>query len=102
LKNLVSNAIKFTDQGRVGLSALCSNGGVEIQVRDSGIGIAADAQSVIFEPFRQAEGAASRGQRGGGLGLYIVRRLVDLLGGRVEVDSELGRGSTFRVWLPSG
>jgi signal transduction histidine kinase len=100
LKNLVSNAMKFTAEGRITVSACVRESGVEITVADTGIGIAADALPIIFEPFRQGESGSTRGQGGVGLGLYIVRRLVALLGGTVTVDSELGRGSTFRVWLP--
>ncbi|MDX2169546.1 MAG: ATP-binding protein [Deltaproteobacteria bacterium] len=99
VKNLLLNAIKFTDEGTITLSAACRDGGVEIRIADTGIGIAADMLPHIFEPFRQA--AQGNERRGGvGLGLHIVRRLLDMLDGEVDVVSEPGRGSTFRVWIP--
>lgn len=100
LKNLIGNAIKFTECGTVKLEAGVSDGGVEIAVTDTGIGIPPEAMELIFEPFRQADSSSTRSHRGVGLGLYIVRRLLDLLGGTIRVESEVGRGSTFRVWLP--
>ncbi len=100
MKNLVGNALKFTDKGYVRLRARARDGGAEIIVSDSGIGIASEHHRVIFESFRQIHPANTRRHGGVGLGLYIVRRLVDALGGRIHVESELGRGSTFRVWVP--
>jgi signal transduction histidine kinase len=100
MKNLVSNAMKFTAEGRVTVSACQRAAGVEIAVADTGIGIAPDVLPVIFEPFRQGESGPARGYGGVGLGLYIVRRLVELLAGTVTVEADVGRGSTFRVWLP--
>jgi signal transduction histidine kinase/CheY-like chemotaxis protein len=102
IKNLVANAVKFTDRGHVSICAMPSDGGVELTVADTGIGIAPQARAIIFEPFRQADSSTSRRYGGVGLGLYIARRLLDLLGGRIEVESEVDRGSTFRVWLPAG
>jgi signal transduction histidine kinase len=100
IKNLVLNALKFTDEGGVVVRASASAGGIEFTVADSGIGIAPDMLRRIFEPFRQGDHGGER--RGGvGLGLHIVRRLLDMLGGRIEVESEVQRGSTFRVWIPS-
>jgi signal transduction histidine kinase len=97
IKNLVGNAVKFTDAGTIAVRAEPASAGVEIRVQDTGCGIAHEDLPVIFEPFRQAAG----GQRGGvGLGLFIVRRLLSELGGSVDVDSAPGRGSTFRVWVP--
>ncbi len=100
IKNLVLNALKFTDEGGVVVHATASARGIEFTVADSGIGIAPDMLRRIFEPFRQGDHGGER--RGGvGLGLHIVGRLLDMLGGRIEVESEVRRGSTFRVWIPS-
>jgi len=99
-KNLVLNAAKFTEKGTVTVEASEANADVEIRVRDTGIGIAAESLPFIFEPFRQADSSFRRTHSGVGLGLHIVRRLVDLLGGAISVDSTLGSGSVFRVRLP--
>jgi len=100
LKNLVSNAVKFTAEGSVTIAAEEQQGGIEFSVTDTGIGIPAEAQAYIFEPFRQGDGATARAHGGSGLGLHIVRRLLEVLGGRIRVESVVGQGSTFRVWLP--
>jgi signal transduction histidine kinase/uncharacterized membrane protein len=100
LKNLVQNAMKFTRQGTVAVEAHATENGVEFTVADTGIGIAKEAQARIFEPFVQVGSDGGPGRGGAGLGLHIVRRLLVLLGGRISVDSDLGRGSTFHVWLP--
>jgi signal transduction histidine kinase len=100
LKNLIGNATKFTERGTVTIAAQPIGDGVEFSVTDTGIGIAPEAQAVIFEPFRQADRSVESTYGGVGLGLYIVRRLLDLLGGIIAVDSAVGRGSTFRVWIP--
>jgi signal transduction histidine kinase len=100
IKNLLGNALKFTSQGRIIVQAQRRDAGVEFCVIDTGVGIPQDALAVIFEPFQQVEGKNS--QRETGLGLHIVKRLVELLGGTVAVESEVGQGSTFRVWMPSG
>ena len=102
LKNLLSNAVKFTKEGSITVEAQAQGAGVVISVTDTGIGIPADAQAFIFEPFRQVDSSTTRPYSGSGLGLHIVRRLLELLGGTVTVESEVGRGSTFRVWVPTG
>lgn len=99
--NLMSNAIKFTERGSVSLRVgRASDGMVMISVRDTGIGIPADRIEQIFEPFSQADGSITRKYGGTGLGTTIVRQLVSLMEGRIEVSSEVGRGSEFRVILP--
>jgi PAS domain S-box-containing protein len=100
LKNLVSNALKFTAKGSVRTSVALHNGEVEITVADTGIGIPQEAQVAIFEAFRQADSSIGQRYGGVGLGLYIVRRLVETLGGSISLESEPGQGSTFRVRLP--
>jgi PAS domain S-box-containing protein len=100
IKNLVGNAIKFTNEGSVTIDTHAHANGVEIRVADTGIGIPSDAYSLIFEPFRQIDHSATRLYGGSGLGLHIVKRLLGLLKGTVTVASQVGQGSTFRVWLP--
>lgn len=100
LKNLVENALKFTERGRVELEASGREGGVEFRVTDTGVGIAPEAQAVIFEPFRQVNAGRSPVRGGAGLGLYIVKQLLAVLDGAITLESEVGSGSTFRVWIP--
>lgn len=99
-KNLLNNAAKFTDAGMVKIDAYRHNRGIEVSVSDSGVGIPHESLSEIFEMFRQAKGPSKQLRGGVGLGLYIVKRLLELLQGTVTVESEVGKGSTFRVWLP--
>jgi PAS domain S-box-containing protein len=100
LKNLVGNALKFTDRGSVRLTAEADDGYALFRVRDSGIGIPEGLHERIFEPFYQVDDSIGQRFGGAGLGLHIVRRLAQLLGGTVEVNSELGTGSEFMVRLP--
>jgi signal transduction histidine kinase/ActR/RegA family two-component response regulator len=104
LLNLIGNAVKFTESGSVSVDVACrelEGDRVELVacVRDTGIGIAADALPTLFERFRQADSGIARRYGGSGLGLSISRGLVDLMGGRIDVETEVGRGSTFRVTL---
>jgi signal transduction histidine kinase len=101
LYNLLSNAVKFTPPGgRVTVVAGVDTFEAQVTVRDNGIGIRAEDQPYIFEEFRQANAGPSRSQQGSGLGLTLVRKLVELHGGTVSLQSELGQGSCFSVSLP--
>jgi signal transduction histidine kinase len=100
LLNLVGNAIKFTDRGSVEIAAKAVDGFFELSVRDTGPGIAPDDQKRIFEEFQQVDSSSTRQKGGTGLGLAISKRLVELHGGTIEVDSVVGEGSTFRIVVP--
>ena len=114
LKNLLSNAFKFTEKGEVRLRiyeaqnnwkqriASLDNASrvVAFEIKDTGIGISRDKQNIIFEAFQQAEGSTSRKYGGTGLGLSISRGLADLLGGSIELSSEMAHGSTFTLFIP--
>jgi signal transduction histidine kinase len=98
--NLLSNAVKFTHRGSVSLAATRAGANVEIAVRDTCIGIRPEHLEVIFEEFRQVDQSRTREYGGTGLGLSITRKLIALLGGQINVQSEYGSGSTFIVPLP--
>ncbi|MFD0674033.1 ATP-binding protein [Cohnella sp. GCM10027633] len=100
LYNLVGNALKFTESGTVELSAHQDDGWLYVSITDTGIGIPADKLEAIFEPFEQGEGSAERLYEGAGLGLSITRKLLDLHGGSIGVQSTPGKGSTFTFTLP--
>jgi signal transduction histidine kinase len=99
--NLLSNAVKFTpDGGRVDVSARAMDGGIEIAVRDTGIGIAPDDQEAVFEEFKQVGRDYTRKAEGTGLGLALTKRFVELHGGAIRLQSTPGKGSTFTITLP--
>ncbi len=105
LMNLLSNAVKFTESGSVAVRVSIARGEEErkmlvFEVKDTGPGIPEDKQAAIFEQFTQADGSISRRYGGTGLGLAITRKLVEMHGGRIGLDSEVGRGTTFRVEIP--
>jgi signal transduction histidine kinase len=105
LRNLVDNANQYTPEGgniriRVSRERANGTGEVRISVQDDGIGIPASSHDRIFERFYRVDPARSRKVGGTGLGLSISKHLVDMMGGRIELESQLGRGSTFTVVLP--
>jgi len=101
LTNLINNAVKFTKEGTITIAARGGTGGIEISVADTGIGIPAEALPRIFAPFYQLDATETRHYEGTGLGLHIVKRLLELIDGRIEVESIMGQGSRFRIWLPT-
>lgn len=113
LENIINNAIKFTKQGSVTISAMSVEDGgqqangqgrqrfVQFKVVDTGVGISGEAVPLIFEKFYQADSSSTRLHQGVGLGLYIVKKFTALLGGKVEVKSEVGKGSTFTITVPA-
>jgi signal transduction histidine kinase len=100
LLNLVSNAIKFTDAGEVAIKVGAADGLFSVAVRDTGPGISAADQQKLFQEFQQADNSITRKKGGTGLGLAISKRIVELHGGRIWVDSAVGRGSTFAFTVP--
>jgi signal transduction histidine kinase len=100
LINLVGNAIKFTDAGEVAIKAEANNGSFYVSVRDSGPGISAADQAKLFQEFQQADNAITRKKGGTGLGLAISKRIIEMHGGKIWVESQPGQGSTFAFRLP--
>ena len=100
LLNLVGNAIKFTDSGEVAVRASAANGSFTLAVCDTGPGIPESDQGKIFEEFQQADTSTTRTKGGTGLGLAISKRIVEMHGGRIRVESAIGKGSTFLVTVP--
>ena len=100
LINLVGNAIKFTDTGEVVISAAAADGSFHLSVRDTGPGISAADQAKLFQEFQQADNTVTRKKGGTGLGLAISKRIVEMHGGRIWIDSVVGRGSTFSFTVP--
>jgi signal transduction histidine kinase len=100
LINLVGNAIKFTDTGEVAIKAEANNGSFHVSVRDTGPGISAADQAKLFQEFQQADNAITRKKGGTGLGLAISKRIIEMHGGKIGVESRPGQGSTFAFTLP--
>jgi signal transduction histidine kinase len=99
LRHLLDNAIKFTDRGSVRLAVSREADELRVEVADTGRGIAPEQRTRIFEPFRDGGDVSHKHVGGIGLGLSIVRQVVEMLGGRIDLVSELGRGTTVTVWL---
>lgn len=100
LRSIIGNAVKFTDEGGVVVEVAEGAGQVEVRVLDTGIGIDEEALPQLFEEFKQEDGSMTRHFEGTGVGLAVARRLLDLMGGTVSVDSEKGEGSVFTISLP--
>ena len=102
IQNLVNNALKFTDRGNVTVTVRHDPEAkiIEFKVTDTGVGIPKDALPIIFDMFRQADSSETRNYGGVGLGLYIVKKFTELLGGNIGVDSVLSKGSTFTLQFP--
>jgi signal transduction histidine kinase len=102
LQNLINNAVKFTDEGSITLTAryFPETKAAEFEVVDTGIGIEQEMLPSIFEMFRQLDSSETRTHGGVGLGLYIAKKYTDVLGGQIQVKSEVGKGSTFTVTIP--
>jgi signal transduction histidine kinase len=100
LINLVGNAIKFTDAGEVAIKAEANNGSFYVSVRDTGPGISTADQAKLFQEFQQADNAITRKKGGTGLGLAISKRIIEMHGGKIWVESQVGQGSTFAFTLP--
>ena len=98
--NLVGNAIKFTDAGEVVIKASKVNGSFEVSVRDTGPGISAADQTKLFQEFQQADNSITREKGGTGLGLAISKRIIEMHGGKIWVESRVEQGSTFSFMLP--
>lgn len=98
--NLANNAVKFTEKGSVRIAVQAESDRVRVAIHDTGIGIRSENIARLFEAFRQVDGSARRVYEGTGLGLFLVKKLLALLGGTVDAASEFGRGSTFTITLP--
>jgi signal transduction histidine kinase len=100
LQNLITNAIKFTEEGSVTISARYVSQAIEFKVKDTGIGMPNETLPSIFQMFRQLDSSGTRSYGGAGVGLYVVKKFVELLNGKIEVESLLDKGSTFTVIIP--
>jgi signal transduction histidine kinase len=100
LQNLITNAIKFTEEGSVTISARYLSQAIEFKVKDTGIGMPNETLPSIFQMFRQLDSSGTRSYGGAGVGLYVVKKFVELLNGKIEVESVLDKGSTFTVIIP--
>ena len=100
LLNLVGNAIKFTDTGEVRITARTENGHFTVSVTDTGPGIPTDQLTRVFDQFHQVDNSNTKAKGGTGLGLAIAKQIVEMHGGRIWVEFELGKGATFQMELP--
>jgi hypothetical protein len=98
--NLLSNAVKFTEKGHVGIACRSEDDHFLLSFSDTGIGMAPEDIPDLFQPFHQIDTGLARKSEGTGLGLSICKKILDLMGGTIEVESRLGQGSTFTIHLP--
>jgi signal transduction histidine kinase len=98
--NLVNNAVKFTDVGEIKIATSIKGKTLKVCVSDTGIGIKPENIRMLFQAFRQVDGTAKRIYEGTGLGLYLCRTLLSLMGGKISVESEFGKGSRFTFTIP--
>jgi signal transduction histidine kinase len=101
LQNFITNAIKYTEQGSITLAAKAVTRGVQFSVTDTGIGIAKGDQDKVFNKFFRSEDFRTRQHNGTGLGLYVTAKLTEILGATITLDSEVNKGSTFTIIIPS-
>lgn len=101
LQNFITNAIKYTEHGNVSLSAKAKNNGIEFRVSDTGIGISKSDQEKVFDKFFRSEDYRTRQNNGTGLGLYVTMKLARLIHAEIDVESELNKGSTFKIFIPN-
>ena len=100
LLNLTGNAIKFTDAGEVAIKVTAANGSYTVAIKDTGPGISAADQAKLFQQFQQADNSITKSKGGTGLGLAISKKIIELHGGSISVQSSVGQGSTFAFTLP--
>ncbi|RPI76303.1 MAG: response regulator [Ignavibacteriales bacterium] len=100
INNLLSNAVKYTSEGEITVSTYCNNAEVKIEIEDTGVGIPEDKLKTVFEPFRQASEGYNRRFGGTGLGLTITKILVEMMNGRIHLESQFGKGSKITIELP--
>ena len=101
LQNFITNALKYTSKGQITICAKQIKDGIEFQVSDTGIGISKSDQDKIFQKFYRSEDYRTRETKGTGLGLYVTKKLADLINAKITLDSELNKGSTFKISIPN-
>jgi signal transduction histidine kinase len=101
LQNFITNSLKYTERGSITLSAAPADSGVVFTIADTGIGISQAEQKKLFSKFFRSDDSRVKKEHGTGLGLYVTAKLIKLLGGRLDIQSELNRGTSFQVYIPT-